>query len=266
MRPALPSTCGLVFAAVLLGACDGGDVDETRLIDTSQPGALPVAGTYRATFDGEFSACDVGMANDRYLALREQYVLVFPEDAEEGAEFRVRNFVGDDLFACVRDLSEGSYYCGEVFGQHTGDDSNVYAWTLVHRFVFDTETSGTMTIDGEVTCAGSTCPTEVCEDSASYSVGNFDEFEQLLQFQCAQSTRPQNSHRESLIEVRNLNSQPVELAWVNWDGNPVTQQTVSPGQTVRQRVFAGHSWQARVGSSCLGSWLATDSIGQFDIP
>jgi hypothetical protein len=253
-----------LLVTVALGGCDGGP--ETRLIDTSQPAELPLAGTYRASFEGTFSACDVGIVNDRILSIRRQYVLVLPEDAEEGGEVRVENFVGDDLYACIRDPSEGSYYCGEVFGQHTGDDSNVYSWTLVHRFVWDTETTGTMTIDSEVECAGATCPTATCQDNATYTVEAFDSFEQLPQLTCAQSGLPPHALQESLLEVRNLNSQPVELAWVNWDGNPVSQQTLSPGQTARQRVFAGHSWQARIGTSCLGSWIATENIGQFDIP
>lgn len=254
----------LALSCLALTACDGDR--ETRLIDTSQPAALPLAGTYRAAFDGTFSACDVGIVNDRILSIRRQYVLVLPEDAEEGGEVRVKNYVGDDLYACIRDPSEGSYYCGEVFGQHTGDDSNVYSWTLVHRFVWDTETSGTMTIDSEVECAGATCQTPTCEDHATYTVEVFDEFEQLFQQSCGQAGLPPHALQESLIEVRNLNSQPVDLAWVNWDGNPVSQQTLSPGQTARQRVFAGHAWQARIGTSCLGSWTATENLGQFDIP
>lgn len=254
------------FPLLLLAlACsDGGD--DVRQIDTSVPASLPLAGTYRAAFDGTFSACDVGIVNDRILSLRRQYVLVLPEDAEEGGQLDVESYVGDELYTCIRDPSDGTYYCGDVFGQHTGDDSNVYAWTLVHRFVWDTETTGTLTIDSEVTCAGASCFIETCEDHATYTVERFEEFEQLQQNSCAQGGLPANALQESLIEVRNLNSQPVNLAWVDWSGNPVTQQTISPGGTIRQRVFAGHAWQARVGSSCIGSWTATTNIGQFDIP
>ncbi|MCO4746719.1 MAG: hypothetical protein KC912_18130 [Proteobacteria bacterium] len=255
------------IALLLLVACSGtGSNDDSRLIDTSEPAALPVAGTYRAIFDGTYSACDLGIVNDRILSVRQQYVLVLPYDATEEDQLVVRNSQGEDLFDCTRDPSDGSYYCGEQFDQHIGDDSNTYGWTLVHRFVFDGEDTGKMTINSEVTCSGSSCPYETCEDDASYSVDVFLDFEQLNMAPCTAPGLPANALQESLIEVRNLNSQSVDLVWLNWTGGAVAQQTLSPGQTVRQRAYAGHPWQARIGNTCLGTWTATNKIGQFDVP
>ena len=250
---------------IVLAACSGA-ADQAYQIDTSQPSALPMAGTYRAVFEGEFSACDVGIVNDRFLSVRQQYVLVLPEDAQPEAQLSVENVVGDQLYSCVRDLSEGTYYCGVVFDQHIGDDSNTYSWSLVHRFDFADSTSGTMTIDTEVTCVGTTCPYETCSDAARYEVALFDQFEPLTQQSCTNPPLPAQAWEESLLEVRNLNSQPVDLVWVDWEGTLRAQQTLAPGQTNRQRVFAGHAWQARVGSTCLGTWVSTNQIGQFDIP
>lgn len=254
------------IALLLLVACSGSAEDDVRIIDTSEPAAIPVAGTYRAAFDGDFSACDLGVVNDRILSVRRQYVLVLPEDGAEGESVPVENSLGEPLFDCIRDPSDGTYYCGNQFNQHIGDDSNTYSWSLIRRFEWDTENTGTMTIDSDVTCTGGTCPFETCQDAASYIVDPFLEFDQLQMTSCGQAGLPAHALQETLIEVRNLNSQPISLAWVDWSGSPVTQQTVSPGQTVRQRAYAGHPWQARIGNSCVGSWVATDLIGQFDVP
>lgn len=254
------------IALLFLLACNGGTQDDDRIIDTSVPSALPVAGTYRAAFDGTFDACDLGVVNDRILSVRRQYVLVLPDDAEDEAEVTFNNSLGDKLFDCIRDPSDGTYYCGEQFDQHIGDDSNTYSWTLVRRFNWATEDTGVMTIDSDITCAGATCPFETCNDAASYDLSPFLEFDTLPMSSCTSSALPVNALQESLIEVRNLNSQPAVLAWVSWDGSTLAQQTLSPGQTVRQRAYAGHPWKATINNSCVGVWTATENVGQFDIP
>ena len=88
----------LLLPLLLLACTSGGDNDAIP-VDTSMPGALPVAGTYRAAFEGDFSACDVGIANDRILSIRRQYVLVLPKNSwnfyvEYATEFATDDWPG----------------------------------------------------------------------------------------------------------------------------------------------------------------------------
>jgi len=253
------------------------DLADAQAAD-AQSGLVPQTGTWRAQFNGTYSACEMGNSG-RINTLRNQ--AVYEITSASSNTLSVIDGRGNAITSGCTATSPGTFDCPWTNSwplmcdptstnpcTFTGDDSNIYELSRSLTFSFSAANAGTISATSTITCQTVGCASnDPCEDAATFTFAPFTESEVLQPTTCADESTmpPDNIQIETFIDFVNDSDAPITRYWLDWDSARVEYNAINPGETVRQWTAAGTSWLVEKSGVCQGIFTGTPLIGTVTI-